>query len=171
MKIESVSIDAVHLDPKNARKHNEKNLAAIRGSIEQFNQVEPLIVQKSTGKIIGGNGRYAVLKELGHKKVDVVYVDIDNVKATALGLALNRTGELASWDSDFLDQALKDLKEFEFDLGSIGFGDLPTFEFNPPKEETTIESAMFTLKVTFQNEDDQKALFTELTTRGFKVKV
>lgn len=166
MKIESVSINAVHLDPKNARKHNKKNLEAIRGSIESFGTVEPLIVQKSSGKIIGGNGRYAVLKELGRKMVDVVYVDIDDVKATALGLALNRTSELAEWDNTFLDEAMKSLKEFEFDLASIGF---PEFEFKPPNGNID-PKANFNLTVTLQNEDARQALFTELRTRGFKVK-
>ena len=39
MKIELVKIDDLELDPHNARKHNEKNLKAIAGSLEQLGRV------------------------------------------------------------------------------------------------------------------------------------
>jgi hypothetical protein len=32
MNIESVAVSALHFDPANARKHGDKNLAAIKGS-------------------------------------------------------------------------------------------------------------------------------------------
>ena len=38
---------SLHEDPANARKHGPKNLEAIRGSLLEFGQVEPLVVQKS----------------------------------------------------------------------------------------------------------------------------
>jgi hypothetical protein len=55
----------LHLDPANARKHGQRNLDVIRASLRTFTQVEPLVVQKSTGRIIGGNGRFVVLREEG----------------------------------------------------------------------------------------------------------
>lgn len=36
--MERVAIDSVHFDPANARKHNEKNMAAIKGSLARFGQ-------------------------------------------------------------------------------------------------------------------------------------
>ena len=44
----------------NARIHNGRNRESIRASLTHFGQVEPIVVQKSSGKIIGGNGRAAV---------------------------------------------------------------------------------------------------------------
>jgi ParB-like chromosome segregation protein Spo0J len=55
----------LHLDASNARQHNERNLEAIKGSLARFAQVEPLVVQKSTGRVIGGNGRLVAMRALG----------------------------------------------------------------------------------------------------------
>lgn len=101
-----VSLDDIHQDPANARMHPDENLADIRASLLEFGQVERLIVQKSSGKVIGGNGRLKVMRELGWKECDVAYVEMDNAKATALGIALNRAGERAEWDKDALDKLL-----------------------------------------------------------------
>lgn len=125
LKVQSVPVADLHLDPENARLHDEANLAAIRASIKQFGQVEPLVVQLSSGRIIGGNGRFKVLvDELGATAVDVVYLDIDDAKAKALGLALNRTAELAAWDegqlANILDQLDTDAEDL---LGAVGFGE------------------------------------------------
>ncbi len=38
MHVESLKISEVRLHPKNARKHNKKNLAAITGSLKNFGQ-------------------------------------------------------------------------------------------------------------------------------------
>lgn len=135
MKIEQVDIELLTPDPNNARKHDQKNLSAIRGSIKQFDVVEPLIVRQSNNVVIGGNGRLAVLKELGHKIVPVHYVDFDDQKSKALALALNRTAELADWDNDILVEQLRDLK-IDIDVGEIGF-DVNDFNLDLPVEGNT----------------------------------
>jgi DNA modification methylase len=99
------------LDPANARTHDARNLGAIRSSFERFGQVEPIVVQKSTGRVIGGNGRVAVLREMGATEADVVEVDVDDLNATALGIALNRTAELAGWDEDVLGKLLGEMRD------------------------------------------------------------
>ena len=81
------------LDPANARLHPERNLDSIADSLKRFGQVEPLIVQASTGRVIGGNGRLEVMRSLSWTDCDVVELDVDNLEATALGLALNRSVE------------------------------------------------------------------------------
>src|SRR5580765_6129604 len=93
-----VKLTDLHADPANARRHDERNLAAIADSIRTFGQVEPLVVQRATGKVIGGNGRLEVLRKQGATECDVVEVDVNDTQAAALGIALNRTAELAEWD-------------------------------------------------------------------------
>jgi hypothetical protein len=128
MKIEKVPIDSIQEDPRNARTHPAKNLKAIRGSLERFGQAEPLVVQASTGKVIGGNGRLAVMRELGWKTVEIVRVDIDSKGATALGLALNRTAETAEWDDDQLAALLRGLDDQPL-LDDIGWGEKELVSF------------------------------------------
>jgi len=121
MKVTRVPIDSLAFDPANARKHDRRNLDAIKGSLAKFGQVEPLVVQKTTGVVIGGNGRLAVMREIGMKEVDVVEVDLSPTQATALAIALNRTAELAEWDSEALQAQLKALQLDDFPIAEIGF--------------------------------------------------
>lgn len=120
MEVVSVEISTLHTDPKNARKHNVKNLKAIKGSLEKFGQQKPIVVNEAR-MIIAGNGTFEAAKALGWKDINVVFSKLSKRDERAFALADNRTAELAEWDDGFLDEALKELASFEFDLGSIGF--------------------------------------------------
>lgn len=119
LSIRRVPLADLHADPANARLHGDKNLAAIRDSLARFGQAEPLVVQKSTGRVIGGNGRLSVMRSLGWTDVDVVELDLDDTQAASLGISLNRTGELATWDEEALARLLKTLQPED----RIGFED------------------------------------------------
>jgi ParB-like chromosome segregation protein Spo0J len=137
MQVEMVPIGLLVPDPHNTRLHGEKNLKAIKGSVNLFGVVEPLVVQRGTNLVIGGNGRLEVLKKLGHETVPVNYVDLSDSKAKALSQALNRTAELAEWDMDALGSTLQSLREDGLDLLEIGFdtGDWEMPDFKPATEE------------------------------------
>lgn len=121
LKTRRVKLDALHVDPSNVNTHPERNLEQIRGSLRQFGQVEPLVVQKSTGKVIGGNGRLEVMKALGWTECDVVELGLSNTEATALGIALNRTAETSERDPVRLAEVLQALQSEDFDLDAVGF--------------------------------------------------
>ncbi len=120
LNIRRVSLGSLHLDPANAREHGEENLDAILGSLKRFGQVEPLVVQKKSGRVIGGNGRLSAMKKLGWTECDIVEVDIDDLQATALGIALNRTSELATWNDSTLAKLLEELKSNDA-LDGVGY--------------------------------------------------
>lgn len=120
LTIRRVPLASLHLDPANARSHGERNLEAIQGSLARFGQAEPLVVQASTQRVIGGNGRLVAMKALGWSECDVVELDIDDIQATALGIALNRTGELAEWDMQALGKLLESLQDQDA-IDGIGF--------------------------------------------------
>jgi hypothetical protein len=82
---------------------------AILGSLKRFGQAEPLIVHARTRRVIGGNGRLVAMRQLGWTDCDVVELDIDDLQATALGIALNRTAETAAWDPGALAKLLQEL--------------------------------------------------------------
>lgn len=119
LKIKTVKLGSLHEDPGNVRKHGAKNLAAIRDSLTTFGQVEPLVVQQKTGLVIGGNGRLAAMRDMGWEECDVVEIDADDTKAARIGIALNRTGELAEWDPEALAKLLQSIPDDE--LSSVGF--------------------------------------------------
>ena len=72
LEIKRVPLDSIHPDPANAREHGPENLEAIISSLKRFNQAEPLVVQKASGRVIGGNGRLVAMRKLGWKECDVV---------------------------------------------------------------------------------------------------
>jgi DNA modification methylase len=122
LSIRRVSLTALHNDPANARTHDQRNLGAITASLQRFGQAEPLVVHKATGRVIGGNGRLVAMLALGWTECDVVEVDVDEMTATALGIALNRTAELADWDLATLGELLGTLRT-EDALAGVGFDD------------------------------------------------
>lgn len=134
MKIETVLIADLVLDPANARKHDDKNLKAIAGSLEQFGQRKPIVVWGKT--VVAGNGTLVAAKRLGWAEIQVVYVPeswtADRVKAYAL--ADNRSAELAEWDEQVLASQLLELVEAEFDIELLGF-ELPVDELQEVVED------------------------------------
>lgn len=109
LKIRRVKISSLHADPANANRHPERSLEAIGASIKTFGQVEPLIVQKSSGRVIGGNGRLEYFKLAGIEEVDIVELEISDERAAALGIALNRTPEFSHRDEDAIARILEAL--------------------------------------------------------------
>ena len=58
--IKRIPLASLHNDPANARQHGERNLQAITDSLARFGQVEPVVIQRSTQRVVGGNGRLPV---------------------------------------------------------------------------------------------------------------
>lgn len=123
LKLSTVSLDDLRADSENPRTHDARNLAAIAASLREHGQVEPLLVQKSTMMIIGGNGRAEAMRSLGWTKAKAAVLDISDVEARRLSITLNRTSELAGWDDAILAKHLSDLASaaVDFDPASLGF--------------------------------------------------
>lgn len=151
-----VSIDEVFEDPANARTHDAANLSAITGSLRAFGQVEPLVVQRSTMKVVGGNGRLKAMRALGWTEVDIADADIDNASAAALGIALNRSAELADWDGDALDSLMRTIESGDEDLQAMlaslaeDQGIIPPDEVDLPALEATTRH---TVSMAYMDED------------------
>jgi hypothetical protein len=123
LTVRRVRLDDLHADPANTNTHDELNLRTIRDSLREFGQVEPLVVHKGTNKVIGGNGRLTVMRDLGITEADVVDFDGDNVRATALGIALNRTAKTSTFDDTALSETLRALQSEDFPIEAAGFTD------------------------------------------------
>lgn len=117
MKIERVRLDSITPDAANVRKHDERNLAAIRGSLQRFGQQSPLVVD-SHNVIRVGNGRYEVMRAMGWEECDIVRTDLTGSEATAFSIADNRTAELATWDEQALMQQLRALQAEDEELAA-----------------------------------------------------
>lgn len=121
LQVQRVPAASLVLDEQNVRTHGKRNLEAIRGSLKRFGQVEPLVVQKGTRRVLAGNGRLLALRELGVTEVDIVEVDVQAGDAAALAVALNRTAELAGWDMAKLKTLIDETAEI--DWGNLGWSE------------------------------------------------
>jgi len=159
-------------DPNNVRKHDTKNIEAIKGSLIKFGQQKPIVVTKE-GIVLAGNGTLQAAKEIGWDKISVHVTDLEGFNASAFAIADNRTSELASWD-DGLAESLKSLQAENFDISLIGFSkeDLEslTAEFEFKDKDINMSEEKFEIKVICKDNAEQEDLFLELRDRGFKVK-
>jgi len=109
MEIKKVLVSQLKPAPYNPRFMPEHEKEALKKSIKEFGLVEPLVYNKRTGHVVGGNQRLQVLKELGFEEVEVVEVNLPLKKEKALNLALNRI--VGQWDNEQLALILKELDE------------------------------------------------------------
>jgi DNA modification methylase len=104
LSVEQVSIDTLKPAEYNPRKWSDKQIADLKESVKRFGLVDPFIVNGASnrrGVVIGGHFRLKIAKDLGYKKVPVVYVDIpDPKKEKELNLRLN--ANVGSFDLDIL---------------------------------------------------------------------
>ena len=106
-----LGIDEVKEWEGNARIHTKRNLDELKKSIQRWGQYKPIIVQKSSMRIIAGNGTYQAIVALGLKEVNCNIIDVDDTEAEAMMIADNRTGLLSQWDDKILTGSLKHLQE------------------------------------------------------------
>jgi hypothetical protein len=108
MQIEKRSVSQLSNDPANARKHSERNIQAIIGSLRRFGMQKPLVID-SSGVVRAGNGTLEAARQLGWETIDCVVTDLKGSDAIAYAIADNRTAELAEWDDDVLAAQLNGL--------------------------------------------------------------
>ena len=126
MKIVTVPIGSLVSDPTNVRTHDEKNLDAIRKSLEAFGQRKPIVCARGNNDelvVIAGNGTLEAAKSLGWESLAVTEVprDWDADQARAYAIADNRTAELADWDNVKLADALLELDAVGWEPAVLGF--------------------------------------------------
>jgi len=123
LETETVPVDSLTFDPANVRKHSERNIDAVRASLNRFGQQKPIVVN-SEGVVIAGNGTLAAAKSLGWSEIQVVRTSLTGPDAIAFAIADNRTAELAEWDEADLAKTLAALQnDEEFDHLVAGFTD------------------------------------------------
>src|SRR5574344_1960636 len=122
MQIEKLKIEQLipsDYNPRKDLKPGDAEYDKLKRSIEQFGYVEPVIWNKTTGRIVGGHQRLKVLIDLGITEVDCVVVELDETKEKALNIALNKIS--GDWYKDKLMLVISDLQGEDFDVSLTGF--------------------------------------------------
>ena len=127
MEIIQVQIDQLKHAEYNPRKITPEEFEHIKKSIEKFGLVQPLVVNKAVGRegiVIGGNQRLEVMKKLEHKTVDVVYVNISDIKKEKeLNVRLNKNQ--AGWDFEILNNEFLNIELINWGFNSL---EIPSLE-------------------------------------------
>lgn len=106
-------------NPRKDLKPGDEEYEKLKRSIEQFGYVEPVIWNKTTGRVVGGHQRLKVLMDMGLSEVDCVVVEMEEEKEKALNIALNKIS--GDWDKDKLALLIADLQGADFDVSLTGF--------------------------------------------------
>lgn len=118
LKIEYIPVTELEPYEKNARKHGEEDIEAIRASIREFGFNDPIGIWKD--KIVEGHGRLMAAKAEGMTEVPIIRLDhLTDEQRRAYALAHNRTAELSEWDTLIRDDELKNITEI--DMSAFGF--------------------------------------------------
>ena len=118
-KMKTENLLPADYNPRKDLKPGDEEYEKLKRSIEQFGYVEPVIWNRTTGRVVGGHQRLKVLIDMGINEADCVVVEMDENKEKALNVALNKiSGE---WDKDKLALLISDLQAEDFDVSLTGF--------------------------------------------------
>ena len=106
-------------NPRKDLKPGDPEYEKLKRSLEQFGYVEPVIWNKTTGRVVGGHQRLKVLIDMGIQEVECVVVELSEEKEKALNIALNKIS--GAWDNEKLALLITDLQGADFDVSLTGF--------------------------------------------------
>jgi DNA modification methylase len=122
-KIERWPLDRLIPYARNARTHNDAQVAQIAASIRQWGWTNPILVAED-GTIIAGHGRVLAARQLGLTEAPIMMArGWTEAQKRAYLLADNKLGENAGWDRELLRLEVADLAAMGFELPLLGFSD------------------------------------------------
>jgi len=100
----------------NPRTHSKKQIRQIAASIETFGFVNPVLVDRNGGSVVG-YCRVAAAKQLGLKSVPTICLEtLTEAEVRADVLTDNRLAELAGWNNELLAIELQGLSDLDLDF-------------------------------------------------------
>lgn len=118
MNVVNRKISEIKPYEKNAKIHDEKQIANVAESIKQFGFVQPAVIDKD-GVIVIGHCRVLAAKKLKMEEVPCVCVDeLTEEQVKALRIVDNKTNE-SPWDWQSLMIDVGEIVLNDFDLGVV----------------------------------------------------
>lgn len=114
IEYKQVKISDLHpaaYNPRVELKPGDGDFDRLEGSIKEFGNVEPILLNKRTGNVIGGHQRLAVLRHMGETETTAGVVDMDIEEEKLLNIALNKIK--GGWDYDKLGELMSQFEPTE----------------------------------------------------------
>ena len=122
-QIETWPIDRLRPYARNAKIHDDDQVAKIAASMAKFGWTVPCMVADD-GELIAGHGRVLAATMLGLKDVPVIRLGhLDEAERRAYRIADNKLTELGDWDAAMLRDEIAGLLAEDFDLSLLGITD------------------------------------------------
>lgn len=152
-KVEAEELEIAELkdltqDPKNARKHNPRNIGMIEDSLRKVGAARSGVIDEN-GVILAGNGTYEALVAAGIERVKIVEANgaewvvvqrhgLTESQKRILSISDNRASDLADWDPVMLQAQDIDLAPWFFpeELKEI---EIPSQEGTEPQEAKSFD--------------------------------
>jgi DNA modification methylase len=136
-KIEMVATSALIPYARNAKRHDDAQVAKLAGSIREYGFTNPVLIDADNG-IIAGHGRVLGAQKLGLVEVPCIRLShLTETQRRAYVLADNRLAEIGGgWDPDMLRIEVEELREAGVDLDGIGLDAEALAELVPPPDES-----------------------------------
>lgn len=128
VKIEQIKTKSLIPYARNAKLHNESQVASIAGSIKEFGFNNPVLIDSDNG-VIAGHGRVLAAQKLGLESVPCIRLEhlTENQKRAYI-IADNRLSETGGgWEKEMLKLELDDIdfgELHEFNIDDFGEFDL-----------------------------------------------
>jgi len=114
IEVKEMPIKDLKFAPYNPRKISEQQMKALKLSIEKNGLVNPIIWNKKTGFVVGGNQRLAALIDLEYEKTWVAVIDVSEEREKAINLALNKIS--GDWDYEMLKDMFQSISEDDWEM-------------------------------------------------------
>lgn len=129
--IKYVHPDELQLRPNNPRQHSDEQIAKIASSVEQFGNLNPILIDQDK-KIISGGGRLLAAKKMKLDRVPVLQIShLSDEEKRAYRIADNRLAELGEWDKEALIfelDAILEADEFSVELTGFSTAEIDTMQ-------------------------------------------
>lgn len=170
----------IKLDPRNYRKHDQKNKDLINKSLKECGAGRSIVIDNEDN-IIAGNGIYEQAQKLGLKTkiIETDGSELVVVKRTDLATEDKKRKQLA-----IMDNSTSDTSSFDFDLLQEDFSSDILLDFGIPLSDSIVEDnkdlsedtgldykEKFAIYIECQNELEQEELYYKLTEMGIKCQV
>ena len=177
LAVEIAKVKRAAYNPRKKLTEKDEEYKNIKASIEQFGMVQPIVWNKKTKTLIGGEQRLKILQDMGYTHVEAAVVSLTKAKESILNLALNNNE--GAWDSDKLGAMLKNIKTL--DLPATGFSpeqvaaitnyQLPTLPKDAPEGAGATSPKIFQIVVDCDGAGHQKEVSSMLDKKGYKYRL
>lgn len=168
MKITTVKINEIKLNPNNPRLIKDDKFAKLVQSIKDFPEmlnIRPIVVNDDM-VILGGNMRFKACKEAGLKEVSIIKASgLSAEKQREFLIKDNVSG--GEWDFNMLANEWDELQ-----LDSWGL-DLPIFKDaeNELKDLSSQIESLYRIEITCKDEEHQENSYNKLIEQGYECRL